>query len=75
MISEGDIIDKNVDVDSGAEDDVDLACVDQGYALRAFSGMNSSQQPLIATSKEDDIYLPNYVSLFYILSYLNTLIS
>ena len=49
------VADKNVEVDSGAEDDEDLASADQGFALRAFPGAGGLQQPLIAISHEDYI--------------------
>ncbi|KAI6659070.1 hypothetical protein LOD99_14746 [Oopsacas minuta] len=53
VIFEHVLSDKNVEVDSGAEDDEDLASADQGFAIRAYPGAGGMQQPLIAISHED----------------------
>ena len=50
---EQELLRKNVEVDSGAEDDEDLASADQGYAIKAFPGAGGMQQPLIAISHGD----------------------
>ena len=50
---EQELLRKNVEVDSGAEDDEDLASADQGFAIKAFPGTGGMQQPLIAISHGD----------------------
>ena len=56
---------KNAEVDSGAEDDEDLASADQGFAIKAFPGAGGMQQPLIAISHEDysDDLLANFLKV------------
>ena len=62
---------KNVEVDSGAEDDEDLASADQGFAIKAFPGAGGMQQPLIAISHEDytEDLLANFMKVW--ITYLN----
>ena len=66
---------KNVEVDSGAEDDEDLASADQGFAIKAFPGVGGMQQPLIAISHEDysEDLLANFMKVC--ISYLIQIVS